>query len=67
MTLVFAGFLLEEASEIKTIGLGLGVAVLIDVTLVRLVLSPAVLHLLGERAWWFPRSLEWLPRLDLEH
>ncbi|MGL5849924.1 MAG: MMPL family transporter, partial [Phycicoccus sp.] len=67
MTLVFTGFILEEQSEIRMIGLGLATAVLVDVTLVRMVLSPAVLRLLGERAWWFPRWLNWLPKLDLEH
>ncbi|MGL5928233.1 MAG: MMPL family transporter [Dermatophilaceae bacterium] len=67
MTLVFTGFILEDQSEIRMIGLGLATAVLVDVTLVRMVLSPAVLRLLGERAWWFPRWLRWLPRLDLEH
>jgi RND superfamily putative drug exporter len=40
------------------IGLGLATAVLIDVTIVRLFLAPAVLELVGERAWWLPRLLQ---------
>lgn len=67
MILVFTGFILEDQSEIKMIGLGLAVAILIDVTLVRLILTPAVLHLLGPRAWAFPRLLQRLPSLDLHH
>jgi RND superfamily putative drug exporter len=58
MTLVFVGFVADGETEVKMIGLGLATAVLIDVTLVRLVLAPAVLELLGERAWWLPRPLE---------
>ncbi|BCJ75875.1 membrane protein [Catellatospora sp. IY07-71] len=58
MTLVFVGFVADGETEVKMIGLGLATAVLVDVTLVRLVLAPAVLELLGERAWWLPRRLE---------
>ncbi len=65
MGLVFLGFVLEDESEIKMIGLGLATAVLVDVTLVRLVLTPAVLSILDERAWWLPRPLDRvLPHLD---
>ncbi|WP_196279059.1 MMPL family transporter [Catellatospora vulcania] len=69
MTLVFVGFVADGETEVKMIGLGLATAVLIDVTLVRMVLAPAVLELLGERAWWLPRRLESrLPRVALaEH
>ena len=45
---------------LKLIGLGLATAVLVDATIVRLVLVPAVMQLLGERNWWMPR---WLDRL----
>jgi putative drug exporter of the RND superfamily len=65
MGLVFLGFVLEDESQIKMIGLGLATAVLVDVTLVRLVLTPAVLTVLDERAWWLPRPLDRaLPHLD---
>ena len=39
---------------------------MIDATLVRLVLVPATMELLGDRNWWFPKSLEWLPRVHVE-
>ncbi|MGI5238653.1 MMPL family transporter [Dactylosporangium sp. CA-139066] len=69
MTLVFVGFVAHNETEVKMIGLGLAAAVLIDVTLVRLILAPAVLELLGERAWWLPNWLDRrLPTLALaEH
>ena len=47
-------------------GVGLAVAVLLDATLVRGVLLPASMTLLGERNWWLPRSLGWLPRVEPE-
>jgi RND superfamily putative drug exporter len=51
----------------KLFGVGLGVAVLLDVTLVRMILVPAAMSLLGHRAWWLPRSLDRvLPTIDLE-
>jgi RND superfamily putative drug exporter len=66
MTLVFAGFVTGSETEVKMIGLGLATAVLIDVTLVRLVLAPAVLSILGERAWWLPGWLDRrLPQVSL--
>jgi RND superfamily putative drug exporter len=51
---------------LKMIGFGLAVAVLIDATVVRLVLVPATMELLGDRNWWLPRRLGWIPRLDVE-
>jgi uncharacterized membrane protein YdfJ with MMPL/SSD domain len=50
--------------EMKEMGVGLAVAVLIDATLVRAVLLPATMKLLGDRNWYLPRWLQWLPRLD---
>jgi len=47
-------------------GFGVAVSLLIDATLVRLVLLPAVLAVLGERTWYLPRWLEWLPNLEVE-
>jgi RND superfamily putative drug exporter len=58
MTTVFLGFTMTSETEVKMIGLGLAVAVIIDVTLVRLVLTPSILTLLGERAWWLPKWLD---------
>ncbi|MGW6206926.1 MMPL family transporter [Streptomyces sp. NPDC055089] len=67
MTAVFAGFVTADESMIKTIGFGLAIAVLFDAVVVRMALVPAVLALLGDRAWWLPRRLgRLLPRVDIE-
>ncbi len=67
MVCVFGSFILGDLRAIKLIGLGLGVAVLIDATIVRMVLVPATMELLGDRNWWLPRRLaRVLPRLDVE-
>jgi RND superfamily putative drug exporter len=58
MTPVLVGFVADGETEVEMIGPGLATAVLVDVTLVRLVPAPAVLELLGERAWWVPRRLD---------
>jgi RND superfamily putative drug exporter len=55
MVVVFLSFVLGADVSVKQIGLGLAVAVLIDATLVRLVLVPAVMELLGAANWWLPR------------
>ena len=60
MVAVFASFVLFDDRAIKIMGLGLSVAVLIDATIVRLVLVPATMELLGDRNWWLPR---WLNRV----
>ena len=60
MVAVFGAFALSDEVFLKLIGVGLATAILVDATLVRLVLVPAVMQLLGERNWWLPR---WLDRL----
>lgn len=60
MVAVFLSFALSEGRIIKEFGVGLGTAILLDATVVRLVLVPAVMELLGDVNWWFPR---WLDRL----
>ncbi|HEY0343086.1 MAG TPA: MMPL family transporter, partial [Solirubrobacteraceae bacterium] len=50
------------AIEFKQMGVGLAVAVLIDATIVRAVLLPATMKLLGDWNWYLPRGLSWLPR-----
>jgi RND superfamily putative drug exporter len=60
MVVVFASFVLEDIREIKLFGLGLALAVVLDATLVRMVVVPATMELLGERNWWIPK---WLDRL----
>jgi putative drug exporter of the RND superfamily len=67
MTAVFLGFVSDPDVVVKTIGLGLAVAIVIDVLVVRLVVAPAVITLLGDRAWTLPRWLDRaLPRISLE-
>jgi uncharacterized membrane protein YdfJ with MMPL/SSD domain len=67
MVVVFSIFGSLSQVSMKEIGTGLAVAVLLDATLVRAVLLPATMRLLGEWNWWLPRRLSWLPRLTLEH
>jgi RND superfamily putative drug exporter len=62
---VFAIFATLGLLSLKQIGFGLAVAVLIDATVIRALLLPATMTLLGERNWWLPRALARLPRLDL--
>ena len=67
MIVVFGSFLLEDDRIIKLFGLGLAVAVLLDATLVRLLLVPATMELLGSKNWWLPGWLDRiLPRLNVE-
>ena len=60
----FAVFALMPILDMKEMGIGLAAAVLIDATLIRAVLLPATMKLLGERNWYLPKWLEWLPRLE---
>jgi RND superfamily putative drug exporter len=64
MVAVFSIFGTLSMIEFKQMGVGLAVAVLIDATLVRGVLLPAAMKLLGEHNWWLPRRLQWLPRVS---
>jgi len=67
MVSVFSAFILSDNIVVKMLGLGLAVSVLVDATVVRLLLVPAVMTLLGKRAWWTPRWLDRiLPRIDTE-
>lgn len=67
MGAVFSGFILETDSIIKSVGLALSFGILVDAFVVRMTLIPAVMGLLGERAWWLPRWLDRiLPRVDIE-
>ncbi|WNZ12112.1 MMPL family transporter [Streptomyces sp. 11x1] len=67
MIAVFAGFIGESDSMIKMIGFGLASAVLFDAFVVRMAIVPAVLALLGDRAWWLPKWLDRaLPHVDVE-
>ena len=67
MLIVFAAFIRGDVVANKALGLGLAVAVLLDATLVRLMLVPAVMVLAGGWNWWFPASLKgFLPKIKLE-
>jgi len=61
MVAVFSVFATLSLVQLQMLGVGLGVAVLLDATVVRGVLLPACLALLGERSWYLPRWLRWLP------
>ena len=66
MVAVFAGFAAGQLVMFQQMGFGLGVAILLDATLVRTVLMPAWMELLGDRSWYMPRFLGWLPDLRVE-
>jgi uncharacterized membrane protein YdfJ with MMPL/SSD domain len=65
MIAVFAIFATLSAVEFKQFGVGLAAAVLIDATIIRGVLLPAAMKLLGDWNWYLPRSLDWLPRIGI--
>jgi RND superfamily putative drug exporter len=66
MVAVFGSFALASDQLAKQIGVGLAVAILIDATIIRAVLLPATMKLLGARNWYLPQRLGWLPKLDHE-
>ena len=67
MVVVFGAFLLEDQRTIKMFGIGLSVAVFIDATVVRMLLVPATMELLGAKNWWLPAWLDrLLPHLNIE-
>jgi RND superfamily putative drug exporter len=67
MISVFGGFMFSNSVMIQSIGLGLALGVLLDAFVVRLLIIPAVMHLLGESAWWMPKWLDRiLPNVDVE-
>ena len=67
MVSVFAAFIVSDNIVVKMLGLGLAVSVLIDATVVRLLMVPAVMTLLGRHAWWMPRWLDRvMPHIDAE-
>jgi RND superfamily putative drug exporter len=66
MVAVFIGFAYGRLGPLQQMGFGLAVAVLIDATIVRTLLVPATMRLLGDRNWYLPRWLQWLPQLRVE-
>jgi RND superfamily putative drug exporter len=66
MVVVFSGFALGELVMFQQMGFGLAVAVFLDATIVRTILVPSTMRLLGDRNWYFPSWLEWVPRIQIE-
>ena len=66
MVVTFAMFATGDDQSMKQLGVGLAVAILIDATLVRAVLLPATMKLLGNRNWYLPKGLGWLPKFEHE-
>ena len=67
MVCVFLSFVLNSDPVVKEFGVGLAVAIAIDSTIVRCLLVPAVMTLLGAKVWWMPKWLErWVPNISIE-
>jgi uncharacterized membrane protein YdfJ with MMPL/SSD domain len=66
MVVTFAVFATMPIIDMKEMGIGLAAAILIDATIVRAVLLPATMKLLGDRNWYLPSWLGWLPKLEHE-
>jgi putative drug exporter of the RND superfamily len=67
MIAVFGAFVANDLRSIKLIGFGLAAAVLVDATIVRMLLVPATMELLGNKNWWMPRFLDrLLPHVRIE-
>jgi RND superfamily putative drug exporter len=66
MVAVFAGFATSDLAEMSQMGLGLAAAIILDATVVRTLLVPALMALLGERNWYLPRWLQFLPHVHIE-
>lgn len=66
MVAVFGGFALGKIAFFQSMGFGLGAAVLLDATIVRSLLVPSVMRMLGNHAWYFPSWLEWMPNISIE-
>jgi len=63
---VFGGFAAGDLVMFQQMGFGLAVAIILDATIVRSVLVPATMALLGDWNWYLPRWLRWLPKIDIE-
>jgi RND superfamily putative drug exporter len=66
MVAVFAAFASGRIAALQEMGFGLAVAVFLDATIVRSVLVPSAMKLLGDRNWYLPKWLQWLPKVDVE-
>ncbi len=66
MVCVFLSFAFADNRIIKEFGIGLGTAIFVDATLIRMLLVPSIMQLLGDANWWFPSWLHFVPRLHVE-
>lgn len=66
MVCVFGAFILGEGRDLKMMGFGLAFAIFIDATVVRLILVPALMELMGKWNWYLPSWLQWLPSFRVE-
>jgi RND superfamily putative drug exporter len=67
MIVVFTSFVLDPDPTVKMLAIGMAAAVLIDASIIRMILVPAVMSLLGRHAWWIPKWLDRItPNLDIE-
>lgn len=66
MVTVFASFAFGDQRVIKEFGIGLSVAILVDATIVRMILVPSTMELLGKANWWLPKWLHWLPVIHID-
>ena len=66
MVAVFAGFAAGRLTSLEQMGFGMAAAVFMDATVVRSILVPSTMRLLGDRNWYLPSWLQWLPKIDVE-
>jgi RND superfamily putative drug exporter len=66
MVAVFAGMASGDLVIFQQVGFGLAVAIIVDATIIRMVLVPASMELLGDWNWYFPRWLSWVPEIHVE-
>ena len=64
--LIHRGFARGQLLQFQEMGFGVAVALILDATLIRLVILPSILSLLGQRSWYLPRWLDWLPHLQAD-
>jgi putative drug exporter of the RND superfamily len=63
---VFSGFARGDLVMFQQMGFGVAVALILDATVIRSIVLPSLMALLGDRSWYLPRWLEWIPRMEVE-
>ena len=66
MVAVFGGFALGDLAGLQQMGFGLAIAVFVDAFVVRIILVPSTMKILGEWNWYLPKWLEWMPKFSFE-